>query len=324
MPSHLGLVALLVRDYDEAIAFYVGKLGFVLIEDRLLDTAGKRWVVVAPHSTAQTKVLLACASDDRQAGRIGDQTGGRVFLFMHTDDLDRDLAAYRTRGVVIVREPKTQAYGTVAVIADLHGNLWDLIQPRADRGSPARTEPSTGHLAVPSAVCIRALLAADAPAYRELMLEAYTRDADAFTSTAQERDQEPESWWVHRIADPMGLGLAFGATIDGRLVGSVAIEYSSKPKTRHSALIIGMIVQPHARGRGVGRRLLEAALHHASLRPGLRVLNLTVTEDNQSAVRLYASSGFRVWGTEPLAILTPSGLKNKLYMGRDLASDDSA
>lgn len=129
MPQHLGLVSIVVRDYDEAIAFYVGTLGFLLVEDTHLPELGKRWVVVSPPGATESRLLLARATNDPQKAHVGNQTGGRVFLFLYTDDFWRDFHAYTNRGVVFVREPRTEAYGTVAVFQDLHGNLWDLIQP---------------------------------------------------------------------------------------------------------------------------------------------------------------------------------------------------
>jgi catechol 2,3-dioxygenase-like lactoylglutathione lyase family enzyme len=125
----LGLVSLLVRDYDEALAFYVGTLGFTLIEDTFIPEQDKRWVVVAPPGANGCQLLLARAVGDEQTSRIGNQTGGRVFLFLYTDDFARDHAAYRAKGVEFVREPKREPYGTVAVFRDLYGNLWDLLQP---------------------------------------------------------------------------------------------------------------------------------------------------------------------------------------------------
>jgi len=125
----LALVALVVRDYDEALAFYVGVLGFELIEDTPVPEQGKRWVVVAPSGSRETRLLLARAAQPEQSARVGDQTGGRVFLFLHTDDFARDHAAYVARGVEFVRPPRREPYGTVAVFRDLYGNLWDLIEP---------------------------------------------------------------------------------------------------------------------------------------------------------------------------------------------------
>jgi catechol 2,3-dioxygenase-like lactoylglutathione lyase family enzyme len=128
MRQSIGLVALVVRDYDEAIAFYVGTLGFTLVEDTYVPQQNKRWVVVAPTGTTGARLLLARAVNEEQASRIGNQTGGRVFLFLYTDNFWRDFNAYQERGVVFVREPKTESYGTVAVFADPYGNLWDLVQ----------------------------------------------------------------------------------------------------------------------------------------------------------------------------------------------------
>ncbi len=129
MPQHLGLTALVVRDYDEAIDFYVNTLGFELMEDKPVPEQQKRWVVVAPPGAKESRLLLARAVGDGQSSRIGNQTGGRVFLFLYTDDFWRDYEFYRSRGVTFVREPKTEPYGTVAVFQDLYGTLWDLIEP---------------------------------------------------------------------------------------------------------------------------------------------------------------------------------------------------
>jgi catechol 2,3-dioxygenase-like lactoylglutathione lyase family enzyme len=129
MPQHLGLVSIVVRDYDEAIAFYVEKLGFRLVEDTCQPAQDKRWVVVAPPGSQEARLLLARANNAHQATRVGDQTGGRVFLFLYTDDFERDFEAYKSKGVAFVRAPKVEDYGTVAVFEDLYGNLWDLIQP---------------------------------------------------------------------------------------------------------------------------------------------------------------------------------------------------
>jgi catechol 2,3-dioxygenase-like lactoylglutathione lyase family enzyme len=127
MKRRLGTVALVVRDYDEALRWFVDVLGFVCIEDRRMGPE-KRWLVVAPANDAETGLLLARAVGARQEGRVGDQTGGRVFLFLHTDDFDRDYALYRARGVRFMETPRTEPYGKVAVFEDLYGNRWDLLQ----------------------------------------------------------------------------------------------------------------------------------------------------------------------------------------------------
>ena len=131
MRQSIGQVAIVVRDYDEALEFYVGVLGFNLIEDTAIPTQSKRWVVVAPPGANSPRLLLARAVGDEQSSRIGNQTGGRVFLFLYTDDFWRDFRAYKSKGVTFVREPKEEEYGTVAVFKDLYGNLWDLLELRA-------------------------------------------------------------------------------------------------------------------------------------------------------------------------------------------------
>ncbi len=168
---------------------------------------------------------------------------------------------------------------------------------------------------------IAPLTAQDAGRYRGLMLEAYTLAADAFTSTPEERAAKPESWWAWRIAEPNGLAVAFGAFQDGELVGSAAIEYSTKSKTAHKGHVIGMYLKPSSRGSGLARGLIEAVIQHASQRPGIQVLTLTVTEGNQAASRLYLNAGFEIFGTEPMAILTPGGLRGKVHMWRRVGRD---
>ena len=133
MLQTIAHITLVVRDYDEAIAFFTETLSFDLIEDSpSKDRQGrhKRWVLVAPRGSRATQILLAQASNQEEASRIGNQTGGRVFLFLHTDDFWRDYNAMRAKGVKFIREPKQEKYGTVAVFEDLYGNKWDLLQPK--------------------------------------------------------------------------------------------------------------------------------------------------------------------------------------------------
>ena len=128
MNQRIGEVCFLVRDYDEAIEFYVGKLGFILIEDTILSET-KRWVLVAPSDFSQCCLLLAKAVSPEQLNRIGEQSAGRVFLFLYTDNFERDYKLLTDKCISIVREPVTESYGRVAVFSDLYGNLWDLIEP---------------------------------------------------------------------------------------------------------------------------------------------------------------------------------------------------
>ena len=128
MKQNLVQIALVVDDYDKAIQYYTQVLNFTLVEDTQL-TDEKRWVLVAPPGSTGCRLLLARAANDQQKSRIGNQTGGRVFLFLHTDNFQRDFDNLVAKGVTIVRGPVIESFGTVAVFEDLYGNLWDLIEP---------------------------------------------------------------------------------------------------------------------------------------------------------------------------------------------------
>ena len=128
MKQRLAHIAIVVKDYDEAIHFYTEILGFMLIEDTVLSDT-KRWVKVAPPGSKECCLLLAKASNEQQEKTIGNQSGGRVFLFLHTDDFWRDYNNFKSKNIRFIREPVNEEYGTVAVFEDLYGNLWDLIEP---------------------------------------------------------------------------------------------------------------------------------------------------------------------------------------------------
>jgi len=134
MAQTLAHIALVVRDYDEAIDYYTRVMGFELLEDSPRGP-GKRWVLVAPPGNRGSSLLLAKAVNAEQQTRIGNQTGGRVFLFLHTDDFQRDHTIYKKRGVAFVEGPREEPYGSVAVFTDLYGNRWDLIEPKAGKSS---------------------------------------------------------------------------------------------------------------------------------------------------------------------------------------------
>jgi RimJ/RimL family protein N-acetyltransferase len=168
------------------------------------------------------------------------------------------------------------------------------------------------------------LTASDAPEYRELMLEAYEQASDAFTSTAEERSRESLSWWQRRIESTDGLTESFGAFAQSSMIGTVALEYAAKPKTRHSALLIGMYIRPAWRGAGAAKALLHAAIASAVARPEIQNVRLTVTEGNEPAIRLYKSAGFVAWGTEPQAIRTATGFKGKVHMSFGLPRASTA
>ena len=129
MQQTLAAVSLVVRDYDEAIAFYTQQLSFTLVEDSVLSES-KRWVVIAPPGSSGCKLLLAKASNEAQLQAVGNQTGGRVFLFLHTDNFERDYTNMKNAGISFIEAPRKEPYGTVVVFEDLYGNRWDLIEPK--------------------------------------------------------------------------------------------------------------------------------------------------------------------------------------------------
>jgi ribosomal protein S18 acetylase RimI-like enzyme len=163
------------------------------------------------------------------------------------------------------------------------------------------------------------LTATHAMAYKALMLHAYEQAADSFTSTPQERALEPDSWWHGRIDDPSGLTWVWGAFAGAELVGTVAVEYGAKTKTRHKGLIVAMFVHENFRGQGLARKLMRAAIEHGIARQGLLVLQLEVTQGNAPAEKLYKSLGFVPFGVEPMAVWTPEGYRSKVHMWLDLA-----
>lgn len=158
------------------------------------------------------------------------------------------------------------------------------------------------------------LTAADVAPCRALMLEAYASAPDAFTSTPEERAQEPDSWWTTRLADPSGLTVALGAFDDDRLAGTVTLEFSARSKTRHKGRLVDMYVRPEARSSCAGRPLVRAAMAYAAARSGVEVRTITVTHGNAPAESLYRSVGFELFGVEPMAIRTESGYLAKVHV----------
>lgn len=187
--------------------------------------------------------------------------------------------------------------------------LYGLLAPQRRRPAPPRppAPPEAG-------VTVRALGLEDVAAYRDLMLLAYRLAPEAFTSTAEERAALPTSWWAQRVSAGDGRSQAFGAFLGRRLVGAVAMEYGERLRTRHQAHLVGMFVDAAARRRGAGLALVQAALAHARDSRGARLVQLTVTEGNTEALRLYRAAGFTEWGVQPLAVATDSGLRGKVHM----------
>lgn len=167
---------------------------------------------------------------------------------------------------------------------------------------------------------IRRLVPSDAPVYRALMLEAYERHPDAFTSSAPERAALPLSWWESRVTpEPHPPEMVFGAFQDERLVGAAGLLFESRAKTRHKAMLYGMYVAAEARRGGLGRQLVLTVLAHARARDGVRVVQLAVTDINTAAQALYAQCGFVPFGLEPLAVAVGSKFVSKVHMWCDLA-----
>lgn len=166
---------------------------------------------------------------------------------------------------------------------------------------------------------IRRLTPTDAAVYRALMLRAYAEPDGAFTATVAEREPLPLDWWAKRMPDaPDALALMLGAFDAGTLAGAAGIRFATRPRTRHKAQLYSLYLAPGARGRGLARRLTEAALEHARARPGVRVIQLRVMEPNVRARRLYERLGFKAFGTEPLAVRRDDGFVSVVHMWRAL------
>ena len=171
---------------------------------------------------------------------------------------------------------------------------------------------------------VRPLAASDAAGYRDLMLDAYENSSEAFTSTASERRDKTTQWWEQRIANDDGTSVAFGAFDGDQFIGTAAIEYETREKTKHKSLLIGMFVRPDYRGRGIGRALIKAALDHARSRPGSLVMCLTLTGGNAAAQRLYQSCGFATFGIEPMGLCIDGRFREKVHMWRTVAHTEVA
>jgi len=169
---------------------------------------------------------------------------------------------------------------------------------------------------------IKRLSPSHAGEYRALMLEAYAAHPDAFTSSVAERQRLPLRWWEARLsAAPSAKKLVLGAFHDGQLVGVVGLSFEQREKVRHKATLFGMYVRPTFRGRGIGRELVQLGLEHARERPGVKVVQLTVTETNRPAVSLYENCGFIRFGVEPMAVAAESGYVSKIHMWRRVDAD---
>jgi ribosomal protein S18 acetylase RimI-like enzyme len=282
MTQSLSALTLLVRDYDEAIAFFVGTLGFELLENTPLD-ATKRWVRVRPPGRAVgsgPSLLLARAATPDQRAKIGDQAGGRVFLFLETDDLWRDYERWRAKGVRFLEEPREESYGIVVVFQDLYGNRWDLIQPRAAAESTTTWR-------------VRPARQAD----RDFILGLVPRLAAGFPLPSWRTPEEV----VEAESATLDAALRATATSGEVLVAESSagipggfvyleqhLDYFRKNAHAHVSVLA---VAVEAEGQGVGRLLLEAAEAWAR-EQGLGMLTLNVFVGNDRARAVYERIGF--------------------------------
>jgi catechol 2,3-dioxygenase-like lactoylglutathione lyase family enzyme len=280
MHQSIAHLALLVRDYDEAIAFYVGKLGFALIEDRDVPEQGKRWVLLAPPGAAGgTSLLLARAANEEQRARVGDQAAGRVFLFLSTDDFARDHARLSAAGVRFVREPMQAPYGVVAVFEDLYGNRWDLIEYR---DSDADTSVNAHVTRPDSDWRVRAARRDDAEAIGALAAQlGYPASAAQIEARLQGMAHSGEHAVLVATRDECVLAWLHVAV-------TRALEYAP------CAEILGLVVDDAARRSGAGAALVSAAeswarAHHLD---EIRVRSRVTRED---AHRLYRGLGYAEW-----------------------------
>lgn len=288
-----------VRDYDEAIAFYVGTLGLALLEDTDLG-GGKRWVRVGPSTNSGATLLLAKAANDRQAARVGDHTGGRVALFMHTDNCRQDVERLKNLGVKFKGEPRDEPYGTVVVLEDLYGNLIDLIQPPDPVRPRVPTTPSNTHTIEhldPSA-----LTEPDLRALASLLVDAVDSGAAVSFLAPLARDQAL-AWWRSSLAssstDPRrGVIVLVARDHETReIIATVQAHPAWAPNQPHRAEVCKLIVHRKARRLGLARALMHA-IERESLAAGITLLTLD-TKKGGPAERLYQSLGWTRVGEIP-------------------------
>lgn len=295
MPQRLAQVALLVRDYDEALAYFTGRLGFRVVEDTPLGTA-KRWVVIAPPGPGGARLLLARAATPEQERTVGRQTGGRVFLFLHTDSFRRDYEAFRARGVAFIEEPREESYGTVAVFEDLYGNRWDLVQPRVTSAAADSRAPSSPAIPVlrSERLILRAFESRDVDPYAAMMADP---EVTRFLGDGRPLSRV-DAWrqiailtghWTLR-----GFGLwAVEEQSTGRFVGRIGcFEPEGWP-----GFEIGYVLARDAWGRGYAREGVAASLRHAHETLGRRDIISIIRPANTASIRVATAFGAVPSGT---------------------------
>lgn len=279
MTQHLHALALLVRDYDEALAFYCDKLGFRLLEDTDLG-GGKRWLRIAPPGDSQTGLLLAKAVGPAQQAAVGQQSGGRVFLFLHTDDFQRDHAAYQQRGVHFIEPPRHEDYGTVAVFEDLYGNRWDLIQPKA---APAPSPVETAGLTHDSPVSLREITNDNLRAVLRLQVTPAQEQfvAGNAVSLAQAHF-EAKAWFraIYAAETPVGF----------------LMLYDDPDQAEY--FLWRFMLDARYQKYGYGRQAIQHLIEHVKTRPGAVKLGLSCVPAPGGPGPFYEKLGFRYTGEQ--------------------------
>lgn len=288
MPQRIAQFTVTVRDYDEALTFYVEKLGFECVEDTDLGH-GKRWVVVRPAGGSGAAILLARAASPTQQDSVGKQTGGRVFVFIETDDFRRDYDAMRARGVTFVREPAVEAYGTVAVFEDLYGNQFDLIERNTFRIRRAEHDAATTE-ALAALLVATVADGASVGFMHPLALDVARPFCDAALASASRGER------IVLVAEDIA---------PHAVVGTVQVVLALPENQPHRAEVAKMQVHPSARRRGLGEALMRAA--ESAARDAGRTLLVLDTMTGSDAERLYERLGWTRSGTIPCYALWPRG-----------------
>jgi ribosomal protein S18 acetylase RimI-like enzyme/catechol 2,3-dioxygenase-like lactoylglutathione lyase family enzyme len=330
--AHVDAISLFVEDLAASKAFY--------------DTAFAADIVYEDSTSVALRFerLIVNLLDARSAPEIvapgkvaGAGFGSRFQMSVFVDDVDATCALLRSRGVTILAGPADRPWGMrTANFVDPSGHSWEIAErlgaapesmPAAPNLTTVPTAQETGATAAGEATSeaiVRRLTPGDASAYRALMLDAYEQHPDALTSTAAERAAQPPAWWQARLAVGADANdVVFGAFVDGRLIGAAGLSAETRDKTKHKATLFGMYVPAAFRGRGVGRRLVDAVLDHAGAR-GTRVVQLTVTEGNDGARGLYERCGFAAFGIEPMAMALGPAWHAKVHMWCDVAVRDAS
>jgi RimJ/RimL family protein N-acetyltransferase/uncharacterized glyoxalase superfamily protein PhnB len=290
MNQRLAQIAIVVNDYDEAIAFYTQKLNFILIEDTVLNET-KRWVVIKPTGEGGCNILLAKAANDEQKNRIGNQTGGRVFLFMHTDDLKRDYENMLANNIEFVRQPSEEVYGTVAVFKDLYGNLWDLIQPK-EKMTEFNFSPfpqlSTERL------LLRSVQTTDA---NEIFLLRSDDNVNKYIDRQRAKTIEDARQFIEKmltnIENNQCLWWAVTLKTESVLAGAFLIWNINK---ENATAEIGYELLPAYHGKGIAQEAMQAALKFGFNSLKFNSIAAVVHKENISSVKILERNNFELKG----------------------------